>query len=61
LLTTPLIPPLKGGSNSVDGIWIAQYLQQSAEIIKRLERFHLKSLGAILALQERLAAGICCR
>jgi hypothetical protein len=55
LLNQPPIPRLSGGSNRVDGEWIGRFLKQLGEVIEKTERIHFKSLGGILALQEKTA------
>lgn len=55
LMTRPLIRPLSGNESSLDGTWIGQFLEQLGEVIDKSQRIHFKSLGGILALQERIA------
>lgn len=55
LLNQPLVPALKKSTKSLDGAWIARFQEQSADVLDRIQRIHFKSLGGILALQERLA------
>jgi Zn-dependent protease with chaperone function len=55
LLSKPLIYRLSTASNSLDGGWIGRFLAQLDEAIDRAERMKCKSLGGILALQERVA------
>lgn len=55
LLSRPLISPLSGDSNSLDGEWIGRFLEQLGEVLSKAQRLHFKSLGGILALQEKIA------
>jgi Zn-dependent protease with chaperone function len=55
LLNRPLVPRLSGDSNCLQGEWINQFMQQLGEVIHKAQRIHFKSLGGILALQEKLA------
>jgi Zn-dependent protease with chaperone function len=55
LLSAPLIPKLSGASNSLDGDWIGGFLGQLGEVVDRAQRIRSKSLGGILAWQEKLA------
>ncbi len=52
LLAKPLLPGLDGPQKSLDGGWIGQLMQQMGEVIDKAGRFHFKSLGKLLALQE---------
>jgi hypothetical protein len=59
----PLGPMLRTGplvtgfarANTLDGELIGRFLEQLGEVIDKAQRIQLKSLGGILALQERLA------
>jgi hypothetical protein len=42
-------------SNGIEGWWLKKFLGQLSTVRYRLRRFHYKSLGGILALQERIA------
>jgi hypothetical protein len=42
-------------SNTIEGWWAKRFLKQLGTVRSRLLRFHFKSLGGILALQERIA------
>jgi hypothetical protein len=55
LLSGPLIHRLSGASNCLDGAWIGRFLGQLGEVLDKAQRLHFKSLGGILALQERIA------
>jgi hypothetical protein len=55
LLSQPLLTVVSGHSNSLDGAWINKFLGQLGEVLDKLKRIHFKSLGGILALQEKLA------
>ncbi len=55
LLNKPLIYPIERHSNRLDGEWIGKFLEQLGEVLDRAKRIHFKSLGGILALQEKLA------
>jgi Zn-dependent protease with chaperone function len=54
LMSRPLIPRLPSDQNTLDGEWISQFMQQLGEALDRAQRLHFKSLGGILALQEKL-------
>jgi Zn-dependent protease with chaperone function len=54
LLSGQLIGRLSAASNSLDGKWIGRFLEQLGEVIDKAQRIHFKSLGGILALQEKL-------
>ncbi len=55
LMSQPLVHALSGGQNSLDGQWIGRLLGQMGEVLDRTQRLHFKSLGGILALQEKIA------
>lgn len=55
LLSRPLIPRLSAASKSLDGEWIRRFLEHLGEVLDKGQRIHFKSLGGILALQERVA------
>jgi Zn-dependent protease with chaperone function len=55
LMSEPLLQGLKSGQNSLNGEWVGRLLGQLGEVIGRAQRIHFKSLGGILALQERIA------
>jgi len=55
LLSRPLAARLSGASNRLDGQWIGRFLEQVGEVLDKGQRIHFKSLGGILALQERVA------
>jgi hypothetical protein len=55
LLSKPLVHPLAAQEQTLDGQWIGQLLGQLAEVIDKTKRIHFKSLGGVLALQQRIA------
>jgi Zn-dependent protease with chaperone function len=55
LLAEPLIRNLHGGETSLDGKWINPFFAQMGEVIDKSARILFKSLGGLLALQERIA------
>jgi Zn-dependent protease with chaperone function len=55
LLSEPLVPNLSAGTQTLDGAWIGRLLTQMGEVIDKTARILFKSLGGLLALQERLA------
>ncbi len=56
LLGEPLLSELPADAKSLDGEWITKLLKQTDRIETRARRVHFKCLGAILALQEKIAA-----
>lgn len=54
LLDEDAVEPLRKDTREISGAWIGQFLRQLSEVVDRLRRIHFKSLGGILALQERL-------
>lgn len=56
LLEKPLVPPLYSDQSSLDGKWIGAFLEQMSEVADRVKRIHFKSLGGLLALQEKTCA-----
>jgi hypothetical protein len=56
LLSHPLIYALSGGEQNLSGEWINRFLGQFGEVRDKVRRIHYKSLGGILALQEKIAA-----
>ncbi len=55
LLEKRLIEGLSKYDQSFNTRWIAKLLDQMNEVQKKVDRLHFKSLGGILALQERIA------
>jgi hypothetical protein len=55
LLSRPLLPRLSGTSDCLQGDWVSRFLEQLAEVLDRAQRMQDKSLGGLLALQEKLA------
>jgi hypothetical protein len=51
-----VVSPLGGAANSLDGASIGGFLNQLGEVLDKAKRIHFKSLGGILALQEKIAA-----
>jgi hypothetical protein len=56
LLEKPLVYELSDDEESVRGKWIDKFLAQTAEVQDKVRRVHFKSLGGILALQEKITA-----
>jgi Zn-dependent protease with chaperone function len=56
LLELPLLRNLKPITRRLRASWIIKYLNQFSEVINKVRRLHFKSLGAILQLQEKIAA-----
>jgi Zn-dependent protease with chaperone function len=54
LLAERITDPVGPIDNTVDGNLISRFLNQLGEVISKTQRIHFKSLGGILALQERL-------
>jgi len=55
LLNRPLVNGLSRSTKSLDGVWVGQFQEQLADVLDRVQRLHFKSLGGILALQEKFA------
>ncbi len=55
LLETPLLRGLHADEKTLDGKWIERFFQQLAEAFDKIRRIHFKSLGAILAMQEKIS------
>lgn len=56
LFAGKIIPNLPAGATSLDGKWINDLMNQVGEVIEKSARILFKSLGAILTLQDRIAA-----
>src|SRR5262249_24568052 len=56
LLDEPLIRPLPVPVSTLDGQWIGRFMEQLNAVIVKLRRIHFKSLGGILALQEKIGS-----
>lgn len=56
LLDERVVEDLPTGSNSIEGEWVSRLMQQLHQVQSKSSRIHYKSLGAILALQEKIAA-----
>jgi hypothetical protein len=56
LLDEELVYSLRSDDDSISGKWVGKLMRQLSLVLDRLKRVHFKSLGAILALQERLSA-----
>jgi Zn-dependent protease with chaperone function len=54
LLSQPLVHRPQQGQSSLDGAWIGQFLGQLGEVMDKARRIHFKSVGGILALQEKI-------
>lgn len=54
LLTDPLVDELPSGS-SITGEWVGKLMGQLHEVQSKARRIHFKSIGAILALQEKIS------
>jgi Zn-dependent protease with chaperone function len=50
------IPRMQGDASTIQSQWIVDYLRKQGTAQGRVRRVHFKSLGGILALQERVAA-----
>ncbi|MCI0376085.1 MAG: hypothetical protein L0215_00615, partial [Gemmataceae bacterium] len=57
LLPKQLILGLLDEGQSIDGLWVQRLLAQLGEVQDKLARLLFKSMGGILALQERIVAG----
>jgi hypothetical protein len=55
LRTEPLIGNLHHDIKTLDGEWIGTFMGQLQEVMQKLARTLFKSLGGLLALQERIA------
>jgi hypothetical protein len=55
LLSRHLIHQLSDASNTLDSVWIGRFLEQLGEVLAKTARIHFKSLGGILAVQEKIA------
>jgi Zn-dependent protease with chaperone function len=55
LLDSPLVRELGADAKSLNGQWIGEFLTQLGGVLDKARRIHFKSLGGILALQERIA------
>jgi Zn-dependent protease with chaperone function len=55
LLQKRLVEGLSKYEQSLNSKWIGKLLDQMSEVQKKVDRIHFKSLGGILALQERIA------
>jgi hypothetical protein len=55
LLSEKLIEKLPADSTSLDGTYVNQLMNQMGEVIDKSARILFKSLGGLLALQERIA------
>jgi Zn-dependent protease with chaperone function len=55
LISQPMLPRPSGGPNGLAGDWVGRFLQQLGEVFAKARRFHDKSLGGILVMQEQLA------
>ena len=55
LLDKDVVRDLPEGTTSLDGAWIGGLFNQYGEVLDRLARVLFKSLGGVLAVQERVA------
>jgi Zn-dependent protease with chaperone function len=55
LLSEKLVKNLHPDTQTLDGAWIGQLMNQMGEVIDKSARILFKSLGGLLALQERIA------
>jgi Zn-dependent protease with chaperone function len=56
LLEKKLVDGISKHDQAISGPWIKDLLSQMREVQKKVDRIHFKSLGGILALQERISA-----
>jgi hypothetical protein len=56
LLQKKLVYELEKDDMEITGAWIGKLLEQRTEVQKKVNRIHFKSLGGILALQEKISA-----
>jgi hypothetical protein len=56
LMNRRLVERLSGHEKSLDGQWVGMFLEQLVEVLDKAKRIHFKSLGGLLALQEKIAA-----
>jgi Zn-dependent protease with chaperone function len=56
LLEQSLVAALPGGQERIDGNWVSGFMKQVSQIEERARRLYFKSMGAILARQEVIAA-----
>jgi Zn-dependent protease with chaperone function len=56
LLEQPLVTALPAGQERIDGNWVSTFMKQVSQIEERARRLYFKSMGAILARQEVIAA-----
>src|SRR5882724_11700908 len=55
LLEKKLVDSIGKHDQAISGPWIKDLLSQVREVQKKVDRIHFKSLGSILALQERIS------
>ena len=55
IISEKLVKSLHPDTQTLDGAWIGQLMNQMGEVIDKSARILFKSLGGILALQDRLA------
>lgn len=56
LLEQKLVDDISKHDRAISGPWIKDLLRQMGEVQRKVDRIHFKSLGGILALQERISA-----
>jgi hypothetical protein len=54
LLDEDLVEKLRPDDKEIRGEWIGGFMRQIGEVTDRLRRMHFKSIGGLLALQERI-------
>ncbi len=54
LMAKDLIHGISSSQQALDGAWINKFMQQLGEVCDKVRRIHFKSLGGILALQEKI-------
>jgi hypothetical protein len=59
LLESKLVAGISKHDEALSGKWIRTLSEQIREVRKKVDRVHFKSLGGILALQERIARECC--
>ncbi|HKB39262.1 MAG TPA: hypothetical protein VKD72_22680, partial [Gemmataceae bacterium] len=55
LLDCRLVGALSAHTTTLDGKWVGRFMEQLNQVITKTRRIHFKSLGGILALQEKIA------
>jgi Zn-dependent protease with chaperone function len=55
LLDKPLVKNCARSTQTIEGQWIAKFMEQLSEVLEKVRRIHFKSLGGVLSMQEELA------